>query len=229
MSHLTLTDRDDLHGLADLAGQHRLWLHIDAAYGGFFTMTERGHRRLAGIERSDSLTLDAHKSLFLPYGLGAVLIRNPGCLAAAHTATGSYLRDLDDANQLPYYLQRGPENTRPFRGLLAWLPLQLHGTDTFRATLDRMLDLARDAAANLAHIEGITVLTEPDLSIVAFRARDDTTTDSILHALNHSGHVHVSSTTMDGHTWIRLAFLHPATTHNHLDLVLTIVTNNIAG
>jgi aromatic-L-amino-acid/L-tryptophan decarboxylase len=214
---------DPLNDLADVAAEHALWFHVDAAYGGFFALTERGRERLAGIERADSLILDAHKSLFLPYGLGAVLVRRPGLLGAAHGATASYLRDIDSTGGLVNYLEMGPENTRPFRGLLAWLPLQLHGTAAFCATLDRMFDLAADAARRLADIDGITVLESPTLSITAFRARDDDMTETVLDALNRSGEVHVSSTTIDGLVHIRLAFLHPRTTQDHVDHVVSIV------
>jgi aromatic-L-amino-acid decarboxylase len=215
---------DPLPELADIAAEYRAWLHVDAAYGGFFTLTERGARRLQGIERADSVTVDAHKSLFLPYGIGGLIVKHPGALVRAHAADGAYLRDVEDLDGLPHYFGRGPENTRPFRGLLAWLPLHLHGVAAFRKTLDRMLDLAIEAARSLSRIPGIEVLADPELSITLFRATDgDQATQRILGTLNNSGRFHVSSTTINDRVAIRLAFLHPRTSGELLDDLVAVV------
>src|SRR5205814_9448252 len=81
---------DDLHGLADVAEGERLCLHVDAAYGGVFAMTERGRTAIAGIERADFIALDPHKSLFLPFGTGCLLARRIADLEAAHLAHSDY-------------------------------------------------------------------------------------------------------------------------------------------
>jgi aromatic-L-amino-acid/L-tryptophan decarboxylase len=215
---------DPLSELADIAAEHAAWFHVDAAYGGFFTLTERGNERMRGIERADSVTVDAHKSLFLPYGIGGLIVNHPGALIRAHAADGAYLRDVEDINGLPHYFGLGPENTRPFRGLLAWLPLHLHGIAAFRETLDRMLDLAVQAAENLKRIPGIDVPRDPELSITLFRASDgDQETQRILGSINNSGRFHVSSTTIDGRVTIRLAFLHPRTDRDLLDDLVALV------
>ncbi|HLW16336.1 MAG TPA: aminotransferase class I/II-fold pyridoxal phosphate-dependent enzyme, partial [Actinomycetota bacterium] len=85
---------DPLPTIADICQSERLWLHADAAYGGFFALTGRGRSRLAGIERSDSITLDPHKTLFLPYGTGVLLVKEGERLREAHRAKGDYLQDL---------------------------------------------------------------------------------------------------------------------------------------
>ena len=131
---------------------------------------------------------------------------------------------MEAVGVLPHYFERGPENTRPFRGLLAWLPLHLHGVQRFRAALDRMLDLASEAADRLRLVPGIEVPREPELSIATFRsAFGDAATQTILDALNGSGRLHVSSTTIDGRATIRLAFLHPRTGSGELDELIAIV------
>jgi aromatic-L-amino-acid decarboxylase len=215
---------DPLPELADLCAEHGIWLHVDAAYGGFFALTGRGSERLRGIDRADSVTIDAHKSLFLPYGVGGLLVKRPGALARAHAADGAYLRDVEDIELLPHYFERGPENTRPFRGLLMWLPLQLHGVAAFRETLDRMLDLAADAADRLRRIPGIEVPRDPELSIALFRATaGDEATQRLLDTINTSGRFHVSSTTIDGRVTIRLAFLHPRSGRDLLDELVALV------
>lgn len=215
---------DDLMALGAIAKAAGAWFHVDAAYGGMFALTRRGSERLRGIGAADSVTVDAHKGLLLPYGVAALLVRRAGALAHAHQADGAYLRDVQHLPGLPHYFERGPELTRPFRGLQVWLPLQLHGVARFRQVLDRSLDLAATAAARLRELPGVEVLLGPELSIVAFRHRaGDADTERILAAINDSGRLHVSSTTLDGRTVIRLAFLHPCSGEAELDEVLRIV------
>lgn len=215
---------DDLEGLAAIARGCGAWFHVDGAYGGMFALTERGARRLQGMRAADSVTVDAHKGLFLPYGISAVLVRHPGALERAHGGMGSYQRDLPRAPRLPHYFLRGPELSRPFRGVLVWLPLHLHGVARFRAALDRCLDLAEEAARRIPAMAGMELVGSPDLSVVAFRATaGDAATQAVLDAINASGRFHVSSTIVDGRTTARFAFLHHRTTRSDLDHLLAIV------
>jgi aromatic-L-amino-acid/L-tryptophan decarboxylase len=215
---------DDLVRLAEVARESGAWFHVDAAYGGFFVLTERGARRLHGIGLADSITVDAHKGLFLPYGISAVLVRHPGALERAHQGTGAYQQDLPRAPRVPHYYLRGPELTRPARGVLAWLPLHLHGVGQFRAALDRCLDLAEESARQLATMPGIECLGAPVLSVVAFRATaGNAATQAIHDAINASGRFHVSSTTLDGRITTRFAFLHLRTSAADLEELLRIV------
>ncbi|HEU4459848.1 MAG TPA: aminotransferase class V-fold PLP-dependent enzyme [Methylibium sp.] len=221
---------DDLAALAAIAREAGCWFHVDAAYGGMFALTARGRERLAGIDAADSITVDAHKGLFLPYGVSALLVRRPGALGRAHAGVGAYQRGLPEPDGLPHYFQRGPELTRPFRGLLLWLPLQLHGVAAFRAVLDRSLDLAQEAALRLARVPGLALAGgAPALSIVAFRATaGDVQTQAVVDAMNGCGRLHVSSTTLFGHAVARLAFLHPRTTRAHLDEAIAIAERTLA-
>lgn len=162
---------DDLEALADLAARERLWLHVDAAYGGFFALTERGRAALRGIERVDSVTLDPHKGLFLPYGTGCLLARDVGALRRAHTVPAAYMPPMQSEDDLVDFCEISPELSREARGLRAWLPLKMHGASAFRAALDEKLDLARLAAERLRTMPGVTIVAEPELSLLAFRAR----------------------------------------------------------
>ncbi len=175
-------------------------------------MTERGRSLLQGIELADSITVDAHKSLFLPFGIGGLIVRETSALVSAHEGHGSYMQDVADGS-LPHYYAMGPELTRPNRGLQMWLPLHVHGVDAFRVDLDRMLDLADATAEELGKIAGITIATAGPLSIVTFAAdAGEATTRAILEHLNASGDVHVSSTMLRERFVIRAAFLSQRTT-----------------
>ena len=221
---------DPLPELAEIAAEAGAWFHADAAYGGFFQMTERGRARLAGIERADSITVDAHKGLFLPYGVAALLVRDPRALVEAHEGSGAYLRDVPQVGGLPHYFERGPELTRPFRGAAIWFPLHLHGTAPFARELDRMLDLAERAHAALAAIRGIEVGPSPATSIVTFRAAaGDAATERIVAALHATGRLQVSTTSLDGRVTVRFAFLSPKATDERLDEAIEVVAASVAS
>jgi aromatic-L-amino-acid decarboxylase len=175
---------DDLEALAEVAARERLWLHVDAAYGGFFALTARGRAAMKGIERADSVTLDPHKGLFLPYGTGCLVVRDREALRRAHAVPASYLPAMQRDEDLVDFCELGPELSRDARGLRVWLPLKMHGASVFRAELDEKLDLARWAAGELRKIEGITVVAEPELSLLAFRAEPEGLDGEALDAFN---------------------------------------------
>jgi len=189
---------DPLGAVAELCARERLWLHVDGAYGAAFQLTARGRDRLRGIEHADSITLDPHKGLFLPFGTGCLLVRDPATLRAAHSGDDAhYLQDIDAAD-LPDFADLGPELTRPFRGLPLWLPLHLHGVAAFRAALDEKLDLAEWTYAALSAEPALHLYGAPELTTVAFRCADDDATAELLRRVNAEQRVRLSSTRIDG-------------------------------
>jgi aromatic-L-amino-acid decarboxylase len=221
---------DDLAVLADLAADLGVWLHVDGAYGGFFQLTERGRRRLAGIERADSITLDPHKSLFLPFGTGALVVRDRQTLVDAFGEEADYLRDLTGSPALPDFAELTPELTRDWRGARVWFALKTHGLQPFIDALDGALDLAAWAHDELAAIPGVTTCGPPDLSIVGFRiAGDDAAQDAVLGHVNGGGRAWLSSTQLDGQVVIRLAVLSHRTRRDHVAHVIDRVREFVAG
>jgi aromatic-L-amino-acid/L-tryptophan decarboxylase len=220
---------DPLEALAEVASLAGVWFHVDAAYGGFFQLTERGRERLRGIDLADSITLDPHKSLFLPFGTGALLVRDRDDLARAFGEDADYLRDhgpadVDDLDRLPDFSSLTPELTRAWRGLRLWLPLQLHGVAAFRDALDTALDLAAHARDVLAADPDIEVVGSMDLSILTFRVHgDDAAQDRLLAAVHADGRVHLSSTIVDGRVVVRFAVLSHRTTPATVDLALALI------
>ncbi|MEL6131162.1 MAG: aminotransferase class V-fold PLP-dependent enzyme [Cyanobacteria bacterium J06628_4] len=162
---------DPLPALAKMAHQYQAWFHVDAAYGGFFNLTARGRAMLQGIEQADSVVLDPHKSLFLPYGTGALLVKDRATLRQSFDFTGAYMpSQTEESFALEEdLLYLSPELTRDFRGLRVWLPLMLLGAEAFRTQLDAKLDLAQQAAKQLMVIPNIQLVASPQLSILAFK------------------------------------------------------------
>ncbi len=159
---------DPLDRVADVSAEENVWHHVDGAYGAFFHLCEELRPLLAGLPRADSLTLDPHKGLFLPYGTGALLVRDGGALRAAFQATGSYLPVASPSEELYDPSQYGPDLTRGFPGLRVWLSVKLLGTRRFRAALLEKRRLALEAADQLAAIPGIVIDALPQLSLFAF-------------------------------------------------------------
>jgi aromatic-L-amino-acid decarboxylase len=161
-----------------------MWLHVDAAYGGFFLLTEEGRSTLAGIERADSFVLDPHKGLFLPYGTGAVLARDGEALRRAHSLTGDYMPGMQNDPDRVDFSQYSPELSRPFRGLRVWLPFKMHGAGAFRAQLEEKLALARWAHDRLRAMPDVEILAAPQLSLLAFRLAPAGAPETALEELN---------------------------------------------
>ncbi|MEJ2084181.1 MAG: aminotransferase class I/II-fold pyridoxal phosphate-dependent enzyme [Acidobacteriota bacterium] len=219
---------DDLEAIADLAADERLWFHVDGAYGGFFALTERGRARLSGLDRSDSISLDPHKGLFLPYGTGCLVVRDGSALKRAHHVVADYMPSLQDDPELIDFSECSPELSRDFRGLRVWLPIKMHGIGAFRQALDEKLDLAAWACRELATIPNIEIVAAPQLSIVAFRLVPpgideeglEQLTRELRDRINARQRVLLTPTWLDGRYVIRICVLNFRTHLGRLELCL---------
>jgi len=220
---------DPLASLAEIVADEGLWLHVDAAYGGFFQLTEQGRAVIHGIERADSIAIDPHKGLSIPFGVGALLVRDEGHLIDANQGRGAYLLEDEHYSGIRDIASLGPELSRPFRALQMWLPLHLHGVAPFREALDSSLELAAHAYRRLSGIEGLETPWKPDLSIVAFRFADDELGRRALEAVNGDRVVHLSPTTIDDRFVLRFAILNRRTTHDHIDHAIDIIEKTLIG
>jgi aromatic-L-amino-acid decarboxylase len=216
---------DPIDTVADIAARFGLWLHVDGAYGGFFRLTGRGRRWFAGISRADSVTLDPHKGLFLPYGTGALVVRDGTSLRDAHFEGAAYLQDLAPAGELPNYTEYSPELSREWRGLRVWMPLVLHGVGAFREALDEKLDLTRRLYDGLANEALLEIPWDPQLSVVAFclRRGDLETNMRLLQRINASERVFLSSTLVEGRYLIRACIVSHRTHAERIDECIEIV------
>ena len=218
---------DPLDAIADVAKHRRLWLHVDGAYGGMFLLCEEGRRILRGLSRSDSVVLDPHKGLFLPYGVGAVLVKNAAAMRSAHRFEAMYVpEEIHQTEEVSPCLQ-SPELSRPFRALRVWLPLMLLGTRPFEAALEEKLLLARYAHRRLSELPGIETGPEPDLSVVVFRVSgqrdDDERNKKLERMIVEDGRVFLGGTRLNGRRWLRLAILASRTHQADVDKAIEVI------
>jgi glutamate/tyrosine decarboxylase-like PLP-dependent enzyme len=222
---------DPLQKIGEIAKKHNLWYHVDAAYGGFFLLTEYGKQKFKGIEMSDSFAIDPHKGLFLPYGIGMLIVKDRKALMASHYYEANYMQDavVDDDEISPAHLS--PELTKHFRGLRMWLPLKLHGLEPFRACLEEKLLLTRYFYNEIKKL-GFEVGPEPELSVAMYRyipKKGDANTFNkrLMEEVVKDGRVFISSTMIDGKFMLRLAVLSFRTHLDTINTLLNVLKENV--
>jgi len=157
---------DDLKGIADAAHSRNIWFHVDGAYGLAALCAPSVRQKFSGIEEADSFIVDPHKWLFAPYDACALVYRNPDLAKQVHSQQASYLDTLKDGQWSPsdYAIHL----TRRTRGLPFWFSLAAHGTDAYSEAMEKSLEVAQAAARLIQEHPHLTLLRQPDLSIVAF-------------------------------------------------------------
>ena len=219
---------DPLDKIADICSEHKAWYHIDAAYGGFFVLVDQFREKFKGIDHSDSLVLDPHKSMFLPFGIGAVLVRNGNLLLTSNSYGASYMQDSYGHEEISP-ADSGPELTKHFRGLRMWLPLHLYGVNVFRANLEEKILLCRHFHDEIGKM-GFETGPFPELSITLFRfpAKDNNEFNKcFLDAIRKDGRCFFSSTMIDGEFWIRCAVLNFRTHLREIQFALDIIREKL--
>ncbi len=220
---------DPLAEIASVCAEHDVWCHVDAAYGGFAVLTERGRRWLAGIEQADSVTLDPHKWLYQPYECGCLLVREGPLLGGAFHMLPEYLQDTAVGGVEVNFADRGIQLTRSTRALKVWMSLQYFGVDAFRAAIDRSLDLALLAEERVRASRELELLSPATLGIVCFRRRPrNVAEEGTLERVNadldrrlaESGIGLVSSTRVDGRYALRICLLNHRTQPEDVERVL---------
>lgn len=224
---------DPLRSIGEVAARWGLWFHVDGAYGAFFALTDEGKALLDGMDGSDSVVMDPHKGLFLPYGVGAVLVKEGARLLEAHRYLASYMQDTEQSRDELSPADLSPELSRHFRGLRVWLPLKLAGIAPFRAALEEKLLLARYFHQELQARDGFEVGPSPDLSVVTFRylpssGDPDAFNRALVEEIQRDGRIFLSSTRIDGRFTLRLAVLCFRTHVDTIDETIEILEEKVA-
>ena len=201
---------DPIKEIGVIARKHNIWFHVDAAYGGFFILTESKKHLFDGIELTDSLVVDPHKSFFLPYGIGAVIIKEKESAWNSFHYTANYMRDAFNEEIIFNASDISPELTKHFRAMRMWLPIQLYGIQPFVACLEEKLLLIIYMRKRLIK-EGFEFGPEPDLTVTYFwwpAERDENAFNKkYLNHIHQNGNVYFSSTTINNRFVIRIAIL----------------------
>ncbi len=221
---------DPLPQLAEIAKKYGLWFHIDAAYGGFFNLCKEGKKVLKGLEKSDSIVLDPHKGLFVPYGSGSLLVKDGELLRSAHMLTAEYLMDHTTPENEMDASEYSPELSRPYRGLRVWLPLKLFGVKAFRENLAEKLHLTQWMYKRFLEEPGFECMNVPELSVIAFRYRPkkgdvEEFSRKLLAYIVKSKKLFLSSTLLNGKFVIRICVLSFRTHQAEVEQAFEIIKN----
>ena len=229
---------DPLHELADLTAREKLWLHTDSAYAGFSVLTERGRALLDGLGRADSLTLDPHKWLYVPFECGCLLAKDPRTLEAAFSIHPEYLQDVRARDAEVNFADYGEQLSRYSRAMKVWFSVTHFGTAAIAAAQDQAMSLAELAERIVRESPDMEVLTPAQFGIVCFRLRPKGMTDPeelnafnerVNEKVNRTGFVLMSSTRLRGALSLRLCIPGYRTTEQDVRAVLDLVRETALG
>ena len=187
---------DDLNTLADICERHHLWFHVDGAYGAAAAFSDQHRSLIAGIERSDSVTIDPHKWLAMPFAAGVVLTRNSSMLQTTFGVSTPYMPRVAGATIVDNF-KVSAQWSRRMNSLKLWLTLRVHGRQAYEQLIDQQLKLARQFADWIRQSEHFELALDPELTIVNFRVKG--LSESEVAAANA---IIVDDVTRDGRRWI---------------------------
>ena len=211
---------DPLPEIADACEEASAWLHVDGAFGIWAAVSPRLRHLVAGLERADSWTTDAHKWLNVPYDSGIVLCAHPESHRAAMTISASYLIQDEGARRVRDQVDWVPEFSRRARGFAVYAALRSFGRNGLVELVERCCDGARRFAEAIAALDGVEVLNEVVLNQVLFRFESDERTDEVLQRVQASGEIWLSGTTWNGQKAIRVSVSNWQTTDEEIDLAV---------
>ena len=222
---------DDVEGLAAVARDERVWLHVDAAYGGAARLSSRDASRVRGLDLADSVTIDPHKWFFQAYDIGALLVRRRADLRDTFIRSPEYYASSRPQDAPLNWYEYSIEGTRRFRALKLWMSWKHLGTRGLGSLVARDIDLAAYLAARIAEAADFDLAVEPELSVVCFRHLPpgskawapellDAYENGLQRALERDGTAWVSVTTLRGRTYLRAGILNYLTDRAQIDAML---------
>jgi aromatic-L-amino-acid decarboxylase len=227
---------DPLDELAGIAAEYKLWFHVDGAYGATLAMSEKYKHRLRGIERADSVTIDPHKWMFVPFAAGAVLVREGGrVLRDAFDITPEYLSEERGGEDVPFdFFRYGQLGTRRFNALKIWFALKTLGTRGYAEIIERQIELAEYFAARVAALEGFECVGEVETAVCCLRfvpagmrdasgAELDALQRELQGRIERSGEAWFSTTVLDGRRALRVNVNSFLTERRHIDDLLELL------
>ncbi len=218
---------DPLDDLASIARESGLWFHVDAAFGAMAALSPHLRKRLRGIEHAQSVALDFHKWMQVPYDAGCVLVRDPRAHLAAFAQHLSYLRREARglAGGYPWPCDLGPDLSRGFRALKVWMTLKVYGADRLGQVVEHCCAVAQALAARIDREPRLERVAPVALNIVCFRVRHATDKQirDLVADLQEQGIAAPSTTVINGKTVIRAAIVNHRTDLSDVDTLVDAV------
>ena len=226
---------DPLEELSQLAREHNMWLHADAAYGSGVIMSDKYRSRVAGLSLCDSITVDFHKMFLMPISCSAVLLKD-GSTFDALTIHADYLnREEDEEDGYTNLVDKSMQTTRRFDALKVWMSFQTRGRDGWSKIITTSMDNAAYLYSILRNDSDFAVITEPEISSVVFRykGKDENADGAALDEINkkvrrsliHEHGTIIGQTVSDGRVCLKFTLLNPRITHEKLDSLLELIKN----
>jgi aromatic-L-amino-acid/L-tryptophan decarboxylase len=229
---------DDLVEISRVCRARGIWLHVDGAYGAFAVLTERGRDALRGLDLADSVTLDPHKWLAMPFEAGCLMVRDGATLERAFELHPEYLQEFAEGHRGVNFADRGLQLTRASRAIKVWLAIQTFGVDAFRAAIDRAMDLTVEAQQRIEADDRLELITSASLGVLTFRRRGDSgqsqdavdrCNEEIVRSLTSEGDVLLTSTVIGGRYAIRLCILNHTSTGVDVEYALERVATAVVA
>jgi glutamate/tyrosine decarboxylase-like PLP-dependent enzyme len=223
---------DDLVKLADICKRHQLWFHVDGAYGAAAIFSDQHRQLVRGIELADSVTIDPHKWLAMPFAAGVVLTSHPEALQQAFATSTPYMPKKTGSAPLLDNFQVSTQWSRRMNSLKLWMTLQVHGRQAYEELIDRQLKLAAFFANWVRSSELFELAAPQVLPIVNFRVKRQGMTeeerraahDKIVHEVTRDGRRWISTTLVNGQSVIRMMVISYLTGHRHIEDLMIAVT-----
>src|SRR2546423_9833334 len=232
---------DPLDELAEIALDNDCWFHVDAAYGGALAFSEKHRHLLHGLERADSITIDPHKWMFVPFACGAVLVRGGGrILRAAFDITPEYLSEERGGADVEYdFFRYGQLGTRRFNALKIWMALQFMGTRGYARIIERQIELTQYLARRLDELQDFARVGEIETAVCCFRflpeevqrldgAAQDSIQQKLQQRVERSREAWISTTVLKGRRALRVNINSFLTERRHIDNLVELLERESA-
>jgi aromatic-L-amino-acid decarboxylase len=231
------TSVDPIAAIAAVCRRHGMWLHVDAAYAGVAAMLPERRRHFDGWDLADSIVVNPHKWLFVPFDLSAMYCRRMDVLRQTFSLVPEFLRTSDEMRGARNLMDTGVQLGRRFRALKLWMVLRHFGAEGIRGVLTEHMRLARIFAQWVDEDDAFERLAPVPFSVVCFRARSatldaagvDALNERLLEAVNASGEVFLSHTRLGGRFVLRLAIGHLDTTEAHVAQAWALLRSHTAA
>lgn len=224
---------DDLSAVAEVCEQHNLWYHVDAAYGGPAAKVDSVSHLFKGIERADSVVVNPHKWMFVPFEAGGVLVKNPEHLRATFSTIPDYLKSDQTGEPRTDLMEYNLPLTKEFKALKVWMTLKAYGARKIRETINEDIEKAKYLVDRIKNEPYLSLMAPAPLSIVCFRYSPPGTAlserelnnlnDAIIHHIEQDGRVFLTGTKIRGETAMRVCFINHRTERKHIDELVEVV------